>query len=370
LNCEPLSLPNNLESAQAFILAQRAEFELLLAQRDQQIASLKEQLRLAAANRYGRSSEKYAVVNDVQGRLFDEAELAVETEEGVETQQVTSHTRTVKRGKRIKLPDYLPRVRVEYTLPEAELIGPEGEVFVKIGEDISEQLDIIPAQVQVIQHVRFKYAVKGREENGVKIAPRPVQTLAKSVASAGLLAHVATSKYCYALPFYRQEQIWAALDVSLPRNSLCRWMMQVGEKLQPLVNCQFAVMRQHPHLHVDETPVTVLHEKDKPPEKPSHQGYMWVYTNRLGVIFDYQSSRHGEHPQAKLADFTGYVQTDAYAGYHGLLGDGTKQSVGFRVDEDVAILTPHRPGRAQLTHPVLHITSFAHRCGIDDRFAA
>jgi transposase len=296
-----------------------------------QITRLKEQLRLAAANRYGRSSEKYVQENDSQGRLFDEAELAgcqEETEEAVTVQQVAGHTRTVKRGKRTVLPAYLPRIRMEHTLPEAELTGPEGEVFVKIGEVVSEQLDIIPAQVQVLQQVRFKYAVKGREELGVKIAPLPGRVLGKSMASAGLLAHVATSKYCHHLPFYRQEYIWSSLDVHLPRNSLCRWMMQVGEALQPLIDYQFEEMKQHGHLHVDETPVTVLDEKDKEPDKASHQGYMWVYTNPLGVLFDYQSNRCGEHPQSLLAEFKGYVQSDAYAGYHGLFEDGTKQSVG------------------------------------------
>jgi transposase len=201
-------------------------------------------------------------------------------------------------------------------------------VFVKIGEVISEQLDVIPAQVQVLQQVRFKYAVKGQEELGVKLAPLPKQLIPKSQASAGLLAHIATSKYCHHLPLYRQEQIWASLDVHLPRNSVCRWMRHAGEAVQPLIDYLFEEMCQHRHLHVDETPVTVLVEKDKPPGNPSHQGYMWVYTNRLGVLFDYQSSRHGTHPKDKLAEFTGYVQSDGYAGYNGLFEAGTRYAVG------------------------------------------
>ena len=327
-------LPNEPAKLQQIILTLQAEHQAQVDAYQAQIATLKEQLRLAAANRYGRSSEKYVQPNDLQGRLFDEDELAVcdaplqDIPTDSHTQHIASHSRTVKRGQRTPLPDYLPRVRIEHTLPEVELVGPEGELFEKIGEVISEQLDVIPAQVQVLQQVRFKYAVKGKEELGVKLAPLPKQLIAKSVASAGLLAHVATSKYCHHLPLYRQAQIWASLDVHLPRNSVCRWMMRAGEAVQPLIDFLFEAMCHHRHLHVDETPVTVIDAKDKPPDKPSHQGYMWVYTNRLGVLFEYQSSRHGTHPKDKLAEFTGYVQSDGYAGYHGLFHDGTKQAVG------------------------------------------
>jgi transposase len=108
-------------------------------------------------------------------------------------------------------------VEIIHALPESELVGPNGEQYVEIGRDISEQLDIVPADVKVLKHIRLKYAVKGQEELGVKIAPMVSTILPKSIAAPGLLAHVAESKYCHHLPLYRQEQIWNGLDIKLPR---------------------------------------------------------------------------------------------------------------------------------------------------------
>ena len=292
-------------------------------------------LQLAAAKRFGRSSEKYVDPNDPQSDLFSESELdecagdveAVPDEEE-NTSKVKPHVRK-NRGKRQPLPTYLPVERIEYTLPESELVGPNGEVYVKIGEDISQQLDIVPATVRIIEHVRFKYAVKELEELGVKIAPITGQPIPKSLASSGLLAHIAQSKYQYHLPLYRQEQIWKSLDVHLPRNSLSRWMIEMGERVGPLIECLLTKIKQHPHIHVDETPVTVLKDDKQKPDNPSHKGYIWVYTNKYGTLFDYQSDRAGINPESKLLDFKGYVQTDAYSGYFGLFTkESGKQSVG------------------------------------------
>jgi transposase len=269
-------MPRNLDSARDIIAKQEREIttqqneittsKAMADHQAKRISLLEALLRLERARRYGRSSEQYADPNDPQGCLFDEGELeacvlegSVEDEE--ETQEVATHTRTVKRGKRGPLPDYLDRERVEHTRPKSALLGPNGECFTKIGEVITEQLDIVPATVRVIEHVRFQYAVKGLDELGVKIAPLPGQPIPKSIATPGLLAHVVTSKYCHHLPLYRQEQIWAGLDVHLPRNTLCRWVIRLGELVQDLVDYQFAEMKQHRHIHVDETRVTVLTEK-------------------------------------------------------------------------------------------------------------
>jgi len=202
------SLPKKLDVAYAMIQYQRTQ----IASQDAQIVDLKKHvalledtLRLERARRYGRSSEQYTDPNDPQGQLFDEQTLescgdADSDEPEVETKEVAAHKRTVSRGKRDKLPEYLERIRVEHTLPESELVGSNGAQFTKIGEVISEQLDIIPATVRVIQHVRFQYAVKGQEELGVKTAPQQKQLIPKSIATPGLLAHIATAKYAHHLP--------------------------------------------------------------------------------------------------------------------------------------------------------------------------
>lgn len=290
---------------------------------------LREQVKYLLAKRYSRSSEKF--VHPDQMKLFDEAELSTldpsdqlpqEPEEVI----VPEHKR--KRGKRAPLPSYLPTHRIEYTLPDDELVGPDGEQYVKIGEEVSKQLDIIPADVRILEHVRFKYAVKDQEELGVKIANITGQAIPKSLASNGLLAHIVQNKYQYHLPLYRQMQIWKDLDVEIQDNSMSRWMLQLGDLVSPLIKQQLAEIKKHGHVHADETRVTVINEKNRKVDKGSHGGFMWVYTNQNGTVFDYQSSRSGEHVASILGDFTGYVQSDAYSGYN-ILFDGTqRKSVG------------------------------------------
>jgi len=319
------------------IQTQEHQIASLTADYQQRIDTLQEQLRLAIANRYGRSSERYVDTNDRQSCLFDEAELdelSDQTEAVDDTAQaetaVAGHKRKANRGKRPSLPDYLPRIRIDHTLPDDQLLGPNGEIYEKIGEAISEQLDVIPATVQVIQHVRFKYAVKGREELGVKTAEMPAQPITKGLASSGLLAHVATAKYCHHLPLYRQEQIWSQLDVHLPRNSLCRWMLKMGEMVSPLVDFLMADMCMHNHMHADETPVNVISNQKQKANAQSHrhQGYMWCYTNCHGTVYQYGHGRGAQYPQKALEDFQGFLQCDAHKAYLSLQAEGKIQLVG------------------------------------------
>ena len=131
----------------------------------------------------------------------------------------------------VPLPDYLPRVRIEHDLPEAEKTCACGCGLTRIGEDTSEQLDIVPAQVRVLQHVRLKYACKACEET-IKTAPVPAHPIPKSNASPGLLAHVAVAKYQDALPLARQERILQRAGVELPRATLAGWMIKLGALLK------------------------------------------------------------------------------------------------------------------------------------------
>jgi transposase len=314
------------KSQEAEYKSQEAEYKSQAAEYKSQIKVLEEQLKLALIKKYGRSTEKYVDPTSPQLSLFgDENAKAAKgllTEEIDEDEQpdieIPAHTRKAKksgsRGKRESLPACLARVRIEYEKSAEDLIAPNGEVYVKIGEEISEQLDIIPADVRVIQHVRFKYALKNQEELGVKIADAPLLPIPKGIASAGLLAHMAEAKFRHHLPLYRQETIWTDLGVNIPRNSMQRWMNTMGEQVQPLIDCLFEEIKSHKHIHADETPVTVLKDVNNK-DKNSHKGYMWVYANKNGVVYDYQSSRAGIHPLNNLSDFKGFVQCDAFSGY-------------------------------------------------------
>ena len=296
----------------------------------QVIADLNQQLKLAKARQFGRSADSFADPNaPTQDHLFDEAEIlelmgdlaglvqtaAEAAASDDETKvQVPAHERTIHRGKRQPLPAYLARVETVYELSPEELIGPNGECFEPIGFETYEQLNVIPQEIYVLLHKRMKYAVKGLEELGVRTARMPFQIIPKSIASAGLLAHIAQAKYQHHLPLYRQEQIWKELEIDLPRASPSRWMLEVGQKLQPLIDLIFKSIKSTGYVHADETAVTVL--KNKKSGVDSYKGYMWVYTNDQGSIYDFRTSRAGRHPQEMLSDFEGYLQVDGYAGYN------------------------------------------------------
>ena len=296
----------------------------LLLQKQQRIDLLEEQILLMRDKHFARSSEQ----SPDQYGFFDEAETESETsapEVAAEaaSDNFTSTPRQKTSGRRA-LPAELPRVRREYDLPSEQKTCTCGCQLHAIGEDISEQLDIIPAKIQVIQHVRKKYACKACE-TGVKTAPLPAQPIPKSNASPGLLAQVTVAKYQDALPLARQEKIFRRYGIDLPRNTLANWIIRCGQLVQPLLNLMEERLRSGPIIQCDETPVQVLKEPDKPPESKS---YMWV---RLGglpheqvVLYDYHSSRSGDVAGTLLSGFCGYLQTDDYAGYHAV---GSEKSI-------------------------------------------
>jgi len=317
-------LPDNIADSYKLIASMQKRIESL----DRLTEQLKEALRLANARQFGRSSEK---LDDSQASLFDEAELEAladcddDNESAANVVSISGHTRN--RGLRKPLPGNLPRVRVEHKLDGSDLVADDGRVYVKFDELVSEQLAVIPASVYVIQHVRFKYAVPGFGEHGIKTAPIVNnQTIPKSIASASLLAHVTQSKYDYHLPLYRQERYWHSLGIDINRTSMARWLVKLGFLVSPLCELIFHNMKQHPVINVDETRVTVVNDKHKKPDKASHGGWMWAYTNAKGVFYEYTHSRQGLHAVKRLADFTGHVQADGFSGYDQLFDPKKYQS--------------------------------------------
>jgi transposase len=285
----------------------------LLRQSLDENVRLKEQIRLMLAKRFGPSSEKQPAA---QMGLFNEAEATVaeDAAEPEETLQVPAHERA-KRGRR-PLPDLLPRVDVIHDLPESEKVCPhDGTPLKHIGDDVSAQLDVIPATVQVLRHVRRKYACPCCEGH-VARAPLPPQPIPRSIASPGLLAYVCTAKYVDALPLYRQENILARLGIDLPRATLANWMIALGELVLPLINLLREQLLGFNLVQMDETTVQVLKEEGRAPTRLS---YLWV--RRGGppqhpiLLFDYAPSRAGAVASRLLPGFQGYLQTDGYAGY-------------------------------------------------------
>ena len=359
MNTNVLTLPDDPE----FLKIRLSESVETIKEKDRRIRLLEEQLRLAKHKQYGKQSEK----DDRQEELFDETEATDQASQPTETPAKEQITYTRNKPKRKPLPENLPREVIVHDIDEADKVceccGGERH---QMGEDRSEQLEYIPATLKVIEHVRPKYSCRTCEKTAttvnIKQAPVPPSPIPKSYATASLLSAIITHKFAYSLPLYRQELLFARMGIELSRQTLSSWLMQSATLMKPVVDRLHDILLAQAVIHADETPVRVINE-DKA------QCYMWVYCTGTDsptaqssngdkpniVLFDYQPSRAAACPIDYLQGYSGYLQVDGYAAY-----ERTQATlVGFRVDEAVTDLNPHRPGRAQLTHPVPHIDCFA-----------
>jgi transposase len=311
-------LPDNIDELKQMILssADTARFY------EQENRLLREQIRLLHAKLYGRKTEKLPGAENIeQPSLFNEAEETVfqAKETAEEVVEVPAHTRK-KRGRKA-IPDDLPRVEVVHDVSEENKKCACGAQKSRIGEEVSEQLDIIPAKIRVIRNIRPQYACKaceGVEDEGptVTIAPMPEQMIPKSIASAGLLAQVLTAKFVDAIPFYRQEKQLERIGVEIPRATMCGWAIKVAERSAPLIELLKDEILGGPLINADETPVQVMNE---PGRSNNLKSYMWVFRggriDSPGLLYQYHSSRSAEVAASFLRDFKGYIQTDGYQGY-------------------------------------------------------
>jgi transposase len=214
-------------------------------------------------------------------------------------------------------------VEVVHDLCEEDKKCACGTALTKIGEEVSEKLDIIPAKVQVLKHIRYKYACKNcegtesEEEGGaVKTAPMPPQIIPQGIVTPGLLSFVLTSKFCDALPFYRQEKIFERIGAEISRATMCNWAMLAAERMDRLLELLWENIAKSPHLGVDETTVQVLQE---PGRKNTTKSYMWVFRGGTRdhpvIIFRYSPTRSSEVIKKNLKNYKGYLQSDGYTGY-------------------------------------------------------
>lgn len=277
-----------------------------------QIAKLEELHRLERAERFAASSEQspqYALFNEAEQ---EQSSKAVDAEPVAGEITVPAHTRQV--AKRKPLPKDLPRIVIEHDL-EDKRCGCGAEK-VRIGTKTSEQLDVIPAQVFVIEHQRHTYKCPCCEDAVPETAPIAAQPIPKSIASPGLLAHVAVSKYDDGLPLYRQTKMFARMNIELPRQTLASHMVKAGELITPLINRFSEHAKQYDIMQMDETRVQVLDEDNR---LARSQSWMWVIRggppDQPVIRFDYDSSRAGSVATRLLEGYQGYLQTDAYKAY-------------------------------------------------------
>jgi len=246
---------------QLFIFNLNKENKITLDEKDGEIERLRQQLNQQLQHRFGKSSEKQD--NPLQERLFDEVvaptdECVVEIELADEEITVPEHQRK-KRGRK-PLPKHLPRVQRIHDLSNTEKQCPCSCTLTQIGQTTTEQLEFIPAQVRVIEHIQLKYACKSCEGT-IRQASKPAQPIPKSIATPGLLSHIVVSKFSDHLPFYRQESILQRMDVDIARNTLCHWAIKCRDLLEPIVNRMQCLMNQHDVGYSDETVVQVLNQR-------------------------------------------------------------------------------------------------------------
>ncbi|MFH2044119.1 MAG: IS66 family transposase [Pseudomonadota bacterium] len=312
-------LPDSIDELKEIIVSKSKTIDFFQLR----IQFLEEKNRYLRSKLFGRKSEKHIDIDDTQLQLFDELEEIVEQELAEEeTIVIPSHKR--KKTGRKPLPQNLPRVDVIHDLSDEEKVCTCGCEMDKIGEEVSEKLDIIPAKVRVIRNIRLKYACKKCEgiesdTGAVKTAPVPAQILPKSIATSGLLSHIVISKFADALPLYRQEKIFSRTGIDISRATMANWLMQGAQKCQPLAELLEQQIRSGPLINIDETTVQVLNE---PGRSNTSKSYMWVFRggppDAPVLMYQYHPSRSGKIPDDFLGNYNGYVQTDAYSGYDAL----------------------------------------------------
>ncbi|HDK25644.1 MAG TPA: IS66 family transposase [Candidatus Atribacteria bacterium] len=285
--------------------------------------TLEDELKLLRYKLFGKKSEKYSVEDEKQGRLFNEAEdiqAEVEKERLQKNIKVTSYVRR-KRGRK-PLPANLAREEIIHDIPEEEKVCSCCESkLVRIGEEVSEKLEIIPAQIKVIRNIRPKYACNkcdGCEgEKAVKIASVKPEIMPKSIVTPGLLAYILVSKYADAIPFYRQEKQFKRIGVDISRADLSNWAIKAGKILDPFVDIFLEEIRSGPVVQMDETRVQVLNEHGR---SNTSKSYMWVMRGgpplKPVILYRYHPTRGGEIPIKYLGKYSGILQTDAYEGYN------------------------------------------------------
>ena len=316
----------HIENKEPFELKQMIKSLLIQQKVDKaEIRRLEEQVRSLQAALFGRKSEKGLLLQN-EPSLFDMLDEETELEKGDDSSEAEEDSTEVKAHKRKKsgrkpIPENLPRTEVIHDISDEEKMCSCGCMKKCIGEETSEQIDIIPAQVNVIRHVFPKYACsncEGVEDEGptVSMAHMPDQIIPKCIGTPGLIAYVLIAKFVDAIPFYRQEKQLLRIGVKISRATMCNWARKVAESFEILLTLLKQEILSGPLINIDETTVQVLRE---PGRSSQTKSYMWVFKGALhekpAILFEYHPSRKGDVANKFLGNYQGVVQTDGYVGY-------------------------------------------------------
>src|SRR3982751_277089 len=307
--------------------AVRTKRDLIREERDAaqaEIEKLRLLIRQLQRNRFGRRSERLDP-DQLQLGLEDLGQAAPAAEAAQEELAAKNRAPRAPRVRRRNLgslPAHLPRIETLVDVEDKSCPCCGGALHV-IGEDASEMLDVVPAQLRVRVIRRPRYGCRACE-GAVVQAPAPERPVTGGMASEALLAHVLVAKYADFLPLYRQAGIFARQGVDLDRSTLCDWVGRACWWLEPL----WRLLRRHvmssTKIFADDTPLPVL----DPGRGRTKTGRLWGYAiddrpwggeTPPAVVFLYAEDRKGEHPAAHLVDFRGILQVDGYSGFKSLL---------------------------------------------------
>jgi len=318
------SLPDDVETLKAMLLAERSARLAETREQALLIEKLRHQIAKMRHERFGQSAERGALLDQLELQLFELEEDQAEAETVAEVAtggMVKVEPFERRKPARRPLPEHLPRERVVYPVPTACPCC--GGTLHKLGEDVTETLELVPRQWKVIQHVREKHACRACEK--ITQPPTPSHPIARGRAGPGLLAHVLFAKYGLHLPLTRQSATYAREGIELDVSTLADWVGASAATLMPLVEAIRAHVFAAQRLHADDTTVPVL-DVGK-----TRTGRLWTYVrddrpfagaDPPAAVYFYSPDRGGKHPEAHLASWAGVMQADAYAGFNRLYEPG------------------------------------------------
>lgn len=297
-----------------------------LSESERKLLSFEHQLAVLRRMMFGRSSEKLSPADILQGRLFNEAEEHAETTQSdtngeSASTEVKSHTRT--RSGRRPISDKIPRVEEVLDIPEEEKTCACGHELSKIGKEVHERIETVPALHYVRRIVRPKYACHhcegslDEEKPAVRVAPAEPSVIPKGIAGDTLLSLIIVSKYCDAIPLYRQERICARQGLNLSRTDMANWIIGVAAQCDQVMAAIVDDVRAGPVVGADETVLQVLKE---PNRTATSESRMWVFRGgreeeHPAIWFRYEPTRSTSIVLDALGPFKGILQSDGYGAY-------------------------------------------------------
>jgi transposase len=298
------------------------QHERTITEREARISVLTAEIARLRRAQFAARSEK---MDPAQRALFEEAMAAdiaaVEAElEALQSPAPSPASTACPRQtpKRRPLPEDLERIETRHE-PASCTCGQCGGALVHLGDHVSEKLSCRPLQFFVRRDIYPQYACRACER--VTAVSVPPTVIDRGIAAPDLLAQVLVAKYVDHLPLYRQEAIYARSGIAIPRSTLAEWIGACGVALQPLVDRLHEALLTLPVLHADETPVGML----EPGTGKTHRSYLFAYRSGIGppiTVFDFCTSRSGEHARRVLGTYRGALMVDDYGGYKGLFAAG------------------------------------------------